>query len=80
MNLVKWDRNSIDGLYMAKTKNQPIIEEFIASGMDCAKVTGWENKSAANCAASMNQTIKKFKYHGVKAISRRDEVYFIKTK
>lgn len=80
MKLVKWDVQAIDNCYYARTKNQSILEEFINSGMECAKIEGWTNTSAAQCATSLNTTSKRMKMHGVKAISRKGEVYLIKTK
>lgn len=76
MRLTKANLNELN--YYTRTKNQEIIDEFIRSGLDCAKLEGWTNNSASCCAASINQTIKKMRYHGVKAISRRGQVYLIK--
>lgn len=72
MKLTKCNINDIYGLtgYNAGL-NQRIIEEFLESGFECAKVEDWSGKSAASKANSLNGTITKQKFHGVKAISRK---------
>ena len=80
MNLVRWDIKNIDNTCYSKTKNQSILEEFINSGMECAKVEGWTQPQAYHCASSLNNTIKNSRMHGVKAISRKGEVILIKVK
>lgn len=80
MNLVKWDVKNIDNTCYSKTKNQLILEEFINSGMECAKVEGFTQPEAHHCAGSLNNTIRNSKMHGVKAISRKGEVFLLKVK
>lgn len=56
-----------------------LIEEFIASGMNCAKVEGWTHKNAYICANSLQKNLKASRRDKMyKAISRRGEVFLIK--
>lgn len=80
MRLTKWNIKDIDNLSYRRTKNQEILEEFINSGMECAKVEGFTQPEAHHCAGSLNSTIKNSKMHGVKAISRKGEVFLLKVK
>lgn len=56
-----------------------LIEEFVNSDMECAKVEGFTHKSACSCASSFNLAIKRYNKGGIKAISRKNEVFLIKT-
>lgn len=47
--------------------------------MDCAKVEGFTHKTADGCATALNQAIKRYNKAGIKAISRKGEVFLIKT-
>jgi hypothetical protein len=78
MKLIPCDRNEIRGGY-SRTKNQEILEEFRGSGADCALVEGWTTKDANGAAASLNISIKRFKFGDIKAVSRAGKVYLIKT-
>lgn len=60
--------------------NQQLLEEFVDSGLECAKVEGWTTKNAANCATSLNTSRKRYHMGGFKAISRGNDVFLIKTK
>ena len=63
-----------------KSKNLHILEEFINSGMDCARVDGYDNSKAEYCASSLSTSIRRFKLFGVKAIKRGDDVFLIKVR
>ena len=78
IKLIPCDRNEIEGGY-ARTKNLKILEEFRDSGLDCAKLEGWTNKDANHAATSLNVSIKRFKFGGIKATGRAGNVYLIKT-
>lgn len=77
MKLVKCDMNEVKGYYK-KTRNQEILEEFVESGLECAKVEEWTNKTANSCANSINYSIKRFGYNNIKAFVRNGIVYLIK--
>lgn len=79
MDIILHDRNLIKSGY-AKTKNQKILEQFRDSKMDCAKVVNWTNKDAKCCANSLNASIKRFGFVGIKATydSDLEEVYLLR--
>lgn len=81
MRLVAYEMSKLmEGPIFTRTKNMEIIEEFVNSGMDCAKVEGFTQKTADSCATSLNLSIKRFNKAGIKAISRKGEVFLIKIK
>lgn len=59
--------------------NQAILEEFNAMNIPCVKYEGFTQKSASNCAAAMNLSAKRMGFHNVRAISRKGEVFMIRT-
>lgn len=80
MKLIAYDKKKLDtGVYYTKTNNMRFIEEFANSSMDCAKVEGWTQQDAWSCAASLNSTIKRMGKKNIRAISRKGEVYLLKT-
>lgn len=79
MKLVEYDINKIEGAKIyKKTENMKILEEFIESGMDCAKIEGFNQNSAMGCAASLNSSIKRYNLGGIRAISRKRNCYLVK--
>lgn len=79
MKLKKCNINEIDHSTYAKSDNMALLEEFLKSDMDCAEVQGYTHKSAIGCTASLNSSIKTYRFHGIKAITRKDKVYLVKT-
>ena len=78
MKLIAYDKIKIKNIGgYKKTDNMLIVEEFIESGLDCVKVEGWTQKEAYRCAWSINQTIKRMKKSGIRALSRDGEVFII---
>lgn len=79
MKLVEYDINKIEGAKCyKKSDNLRILEEFIESGMEYAKVEGFNNKTAMHCATSLNTSIKRYNLGGIRAISRKGVCYLIK--
>lgn len=78
MRLVAYELKNLKGRSYCKCKNQALIEEFVASDMECAKVEGFTQQDAAQCAGSLNRSIARFNIGGVRAISRNGEVFLIK--
>lgn len=60
------------------TDNMRLINEFLESGLDCAKVEGWTHKNPDYCSSSLNRTIKSNNKRGIRAIVRERRVYLIK--
>ena len=79
MKIVPYDLKKIDKADgYKKSNNQKIIEEFLESDLDCAKIENWTQKSAMSCAGSLNRSIVKYKMTGARAISRNGEVFLIR--
>lgn len=80
MTFTPYELKQLDNAMGYKTGcNQKIIEEFVDSGYDCVKVEGWTNKTAGSATNSLNSTIKTMHKGGIKAVSRRGEVFLVKT-
>ena len=80
MTFTAYDLKQIDNaMGYVKSNNQKLIEDFVDSGHDCVKVEGWTNKTAGSATNSINATIKTMHKGGIKAISRRGEVFLVKT-
>lgn len=77
MKLVECSINEI-GSYK-KTKNLEILEEFLNSGLACARVEEYTQVSANGCSTSLKTSIKRYNLHGMDAIRRKDNVYLIRT-
>lgn len=65
--------------FYKRTKNQKIIEDFIASGAEAAILKDWEYASAKTGTNSINETIKHFKIGGVHAYARKGQIYLVRT-
>ena len=61
-----------------KGKSRRVLDEFVAGGYECVRIDeyGWKNVAVA--AAEINKAIAKFGYAGVKAISRRGNLYLLR--
>lgn len=78
MKLVKYDKNELGTKYYAKTDHQKLIEEFVNSDMDCAKIEGWTHASATSCQNALSASIKRFNFSGIRAMVRNKEVFLVK--
>lgn len=79
MIMVPYDLKKIEKVDgYKKSNNQKIIEEFLATGLNCVRVEGWTQKTALSCAGSLNRSIKKYKMTGARSISRKGEVFLIR--
>lgn len=56
-----------------------LLNEFQNSGLECARVTGWAQKSAASCQASISHATKRYHISHIKAKHVKGEVYLINT-
>lgn len=79
MRLVAYDLKDLGTVRMARCKNQKLIEEFLASDMECAKIEGFTQKDAHSCVSSLNTAITRFNFAGVRAITKNGEAFLIKT-
>lgn len=62
-----------------KADNYKILTEFADSDMKCARVEGWQHKTAHICAASLRNTIENYNMFDIAVFVRKGEVYLIKT-
>lgn len=77
MKLIPVDRASVQKQY-ASTKNLAVLEEFVKSGMDCARVDGIEGSKAYNTATSIRNSAKRFGYKTVRVSTINNRVYLFR--
>lgn len=79
MELVKRDIKNIRRVsFFKKSDNLIALEEFIESGFDCVEVKKFTQKSAKSCASSLRNSIKRYGFSGIAAISRKNHAYLIR--
>lgn len=79
MRLTPFDRNDMKryhGRYKG-TENQMLIEEFMKSDLDCAKIEGWKHTSAKACQNSLWHTIKSLNMQNSVRCKIRGEAVFL---
>ena len=79
MKLVKCNLNELGINTYKKSKYQELLDEFLSSDMNCARVDGWTNCNSSSCSCALNKAIIRYKYHGVIAKVKKGEVYLIRT-
>lgn len=79
MKLIPFDKNKLGVRSYSTTSNLGILESFAESGLECAQLDGWTQTNASIAAASLNASIKRFNKGGFRAVSRKGEVYLIRT-
>ena len=77
MKMTPCSIEKVRGSY-AKTKYQELLEQFIASGEDCAKVDGWTSSSAGNAATAISCAIRRFGYHHIACVTRKGDVFLLR--
>ena len=75
MRIIKTDVKADD---FKKSDNLGILEEFINGGMDCVEIVDYTQASAYSCTGSLNTSIKRYGYHGVKAKVLNGRAYLVK--
>lgn len=58
--------------------NYTTLVQFTESGYDCVEITGFTQKEARQCVASLNASIKRYRFYTVKAILRDGRVFLVK--
>lgn len=53
-----------------------MLESFIESGLECAKLHDWEGRDAHTVASNLNSSTKRFGLR-VKAMVRNSEIYLL---
>lgn len=77
MRLIKCEKDVMNHYYK-RTKNQKILEEFMNSGLDIAEVVEYDNKNASQCASSLNNSIKRYRFNSIKAFSKNNRAFLMK--
>lgn len=77
MKLVPYDAKEIIKGYKL-CKNQRLIQEFLNSGLDCAKLEDFPQKDAKGCASSLSISLKRMGINNVKVCSRKGNVFLLK--
>lgn len=77
MKLVPYHKDKLGGVF-SRSENRKILEEFMNSGLDCAKVENFTQKSASTCSSSLALSIKRYHYTSIQAVKRGDEVFLVR--
>lgn len=77
MKLTRVDALPKNTGYMAKTKLLLLLEEFIESGYEFARLDEFHHKSAAIAAGAIRAAARRYRL-GVDVTVRKDEVYLIR--
>lgn len=78
MRLIPYDVKKVNAVGFKVSNNYKTLLEFAKSKMECAKVEDYTQANASGCAASLNASIKRFHLDGIRAISRKGNVYLIR--
>lgn len=79
MWITEYDKSKLPSRGFKMCKLQGILEEFINSDFDCVKIEGWDYKNIKSCAGSFSNSIKRFGFRNVRVVTRKGEVFLIKT-
>lgn len=60
-----------------RTKIFALLEDFKNSGMKCAKLEGWSYANTKTGTTSITESIKRYKFYGIHAVTRRGEIYLV---
>ena len=66
--------------YYKKTKNLEILEEFVNSGLECAKIEGYPHKNAKSAQSCLYSSMKRFGIDGIAIVVRKGNLFLLKTK
>lgn len=77
MKFVPADVRKLNLKGYTKTDNLELLEAFANSGCDCVKVVNFHHKDSKSCAASLKNSITRFKIGSIRVIVRGDDVYLI---
>lgn len=78
MRLVPVERKTAAKKWYGQGKNQKLIQAFLDSEVDCARVDGWTHKNAFTAANTLNRSVESMGVNTVRAISRGGNVYLLR--
>ena len=64
--------------FYKKSQNLELLEKFISSDHECVIVKDCHHKNAYSCAASLRNSVKRFRMSGIIVVVREGRVYLIK--
>lgn len=59
--------------------NLQLLDEFTNSGIECARIINHHWKDAKSGASCLRNSIRIYRYGGVKVVTRNGEIYLVKT-
>lgn len=77
MRLVPYDVNQLKPR-MKRTKCLEVLEEFEKSGLTCAEIEDFTQKSAKTCAVSFCNAIKRFRMNNISVRTSKGRVFLIR--
>lgn len=77
MKLIPVDRASVQKKY-ANTKNLEVLDEFVKTGMDCARVDGIDESKAHQIASSLRNSARRFGIKTVRVSAINNRVYLLR--
>lgn len=78
VEMTKCNKDTVMRGHYKATSNYKILDDFIKSGEDCVKLTGWKHKTPYVCTGSLTKSIQRFKLAGIAAVTVKGEVYLIR--
>lgn len=77
MNLIPWEKERL-GMVYKHCKNQVVLEEFLRSGLECAKVENFAHSTPNVCANALRRSALRFGMSQIIVAVRNGEVFLIR--
>lgn len=78
MKMVPCKVEEAKGSRSGYTNLYALIMEFMDSGHEGVRIENFTQKNAYVCTSSLRSAIKRYRIHGVTAVSRKGNVYLLK--
>ena len=79
MRFTAYDINKIGGKSIYKrSANLRLLEDFIDSELECAKVEDFPHKDAQSCLGSLGHSIVHYGMNNIRCIMRNGEIFLIR--
>lgn len=76
MKMIPYEREKVR--YYKKTKNLEILEEFMNSGLECAKIEGYSHKNAKSAQSCLYSSMKRFGLKGIAVVVRKGNLFLLR--
>lgn len=80
MKLVPYEMEKLGPIRRRYSENRRILEEFVESGLNCAEIENFTQKSAQSAQSSLIGSIKRYKITTVQVAVRKNRVFLIRKK